>query len=264
MNRKPLIAGNWKLHKNIAETKELTQAIAKKVQSNSSFSENLEVMICPTFTSLSAAKEMINGSQIKLGAQDLSEHESGAYTGEVSAEMLEEIGVSDVLIGHSERRQIFNENDDVIKAKVQRAFATSLNVVLCCGESLEIREANETDKYVTSQIASALEGVEAHDNLAQRLVIAYEPIWAIGTGKTCDSAEANRVIKAIRAKLADIFNAQLAEKIRILYGGSVKPSTIEEQMAQSDIDGALIGGASLKADDFNEIIEKTAAAGCKA
>lgn len=245
--RKPLIAGNWKLNKNISESKELASELTTKITSN-----NVDAMIIPTFTSLAAAKESIKGSSIELGAQDLCQYESGAYTGEISAEMLQEIGVTAVLVGHSERREIFNENNDVIKAKAQRALAAGLKLVLCCGESLETREAGNTDKWVEEQIESALS--ESKINSSEQLVVAYEPIWAIGTGKTCDATEANRVIKVIRAKLAGILGKDLAEETRILYGGSVKPNTIEEQMAQSDIDGALVGGASLKAEDFAQII----------
>lgn len=247
--RKPLIAGNWKLNKNIEESKELA---GKLVEELSGKDLAAEAMIIPTFTSLQMAQAMIKDSAVKLGAQDLCQFESGAYTGEISAEMLKEIGVSSVLVGHSERRQIFNEGDDIINAKLKRALEANLQVILCCGESLETREANKADEWVCKQIESALK-----DNtvaLASELVVAYEPIWAIGTGKTCDASEANRIIKVIRTKLADLLGEDLAKHIRILYGGSVKSSTIEEQMAQSDIDGALVGGASLKADEFSKII----------
>ncbi len=249
MSRKPLIAGNWKLNKNIAETQELASELLNKVKDKN---YDAEMMIIPTFTSLASAQSVIKDSSIELGAQDLCQFEAGAYTGEISAEMLKEIGVTSVLIGHSERRVVFNEDDSIINAKVKRALEANLKIILCCGESLETREAGKTDEWVTGQIEAALK-----DNkiaLASELVVAYEPIWAIGTGKTCESAEANRVIKVIREKLAALLGQDLADNIRILYGGSVKPTSIEEQMAQSDIDGALVGGASLKAEDFAQII----------
>ena len=245
--RKPIIAGNWKLNKNQKETKDLANELVKGLDN-----PQAEVIIFPTFTSLSAAAESIKGSVIKLGAQDFSQYDSGAYTGEVSIEMLKEIGVEVLLIGHSERREIFNEDDSVINAKLSQALKSDLDIILCCGESLETREANKTDEWVTGQIAKALENNSVSN--FQKLSIAYEPIWAIGTGKTCDSAEANRVIAAIRTKVKEILGDVAADQIRILYGGSVKPSSIEEQMAQSDIDGALVGGASLKSEDFLKII----------
>lgn len=258
MSRKPFIAGNWKLNKNIAETKDLTEALAKSIKNNGALN-SVDICIVPTFTSLAAAAEIIsskfsNDEKIKLGAQDLSQYQSGAYTGEVSAEMLLEIGVDLVLIGHSERREIFKEDNSVINAKFKRALEAGLEVILCCGESLETRKAGKTDEWIKSQIESAFEGIKAD---AQKVSIAYEPIWAIGTGETCDSDEANRVIKLIRNKLNSIIGQEQASKMRILYGGSVKPSTISEQMSKSDIDGALVGGASLKSEDFIDIIENT-------
>lgn len=254
MTRKPLIAGNWKLNKNIAETKELASALA---QFNKDNNPTVDVMIVPTFTSLAAAQDCIKDSQIILGAQDFSQHDSGAYTGEVSTEMLKEIGVKAVLIGHSERREIFKEDDEIINAKLNQALKSNLLAVLCCGESLETREAGNTDTWICNQIEAALKNNEINSD--SQLVVAYEPIWAIGTGKTCESNEANRVIKVIRKKLAELLNEDLASKIRILYGGSVKSTTIDAQMAESDIDGALVGGASLKADEFGKIITGAAA-----
>jgi len=245
--RKPIIAGNWKLNKNQEEARTLASELAKGL-------DNLqaEAIIFPTFTSLATAAESIEGSPIKLGAQNFCQFNSGAYTGEISIEMLKEIGVKVLLIGHSERREIFNEDDSVINAKLSQALKSGLEIILCCGESLETREAGKTDEWVKAQIEKALENNEISD--FNKFTIAYEPIWAIGTGKTCDSAEANRVIKIIRDKVKDLLGDSAAEQIRILYGGSVKPSSIEEQMAQSDIDGALVGGASLKAGDFLSII----------
>lgn len=254
--RKPLIAGNWKLNKNIVETRALASEIVAGLDPDAS--NLVDAMIIPTFTSLGSAQEIIGDKTVKLGAQDISQYESGAYTGEINAEMLREIGVEWVLVGHSERREIFKEDDLVIKAKLEQALSSGLKVVLCCGESLETREAGKTDEWVAGQINSALEEIESISNLqgdySSNMAIAYEPIWAIGTGKTCESTEANRVIKLIRETVAKKLGDTQAEQIRILYGGSVKPTTIEEQMAQSDIDGALVGGASLKSQDFLKII----------
>jgi triosephosphate isomerase len=255
MRRKPLIAGNWKLNKNITETKAFAKELQDKVQPKG-LDQKLDIMIIPVFTSLNAAAESLgDNSIIQLGAQDLCQYKSGAYTGEVSAEMLQEIGVSTVLVGHSERREIFGETDAIINAKLIRAFEAGLNVILCCGEPLNIREQGQTDEWVSRQIEEALSKIT---DIKNKLVIAYEPIWAIGTGKTCDAAEANRVIKTIRNKIASICSNEVASSIRILYGGSVKSNSIEEQMSQSDIDGALIGGASLIAEEFLSIINLTA------
>lgn len=252
--RKPLIAGNWKLNKKISETKELVSELSKLIQESKLDAKALpEIIVCPPFTSIAAAAELSNGTDIKVGAQDMSQFDSGAYTGEVNIEMLQELGVDSVLIGHSERRVIFREDDLVINAKVKQALKSNMNFILCCGEELDTREAGQTDSWVEHQIEKALDGNSV--NSADQFTIAYEPIWAIGTGKTCDATEANRVIKVIRAKLAALTSQELADQVRILYGGSVKPNTIEEQMSQSDIDGALVGGASLKAQDFFGIIQ---------
>jgi len=256
MSRKPLIAGNWKLNKGVRETTEFTEGLEVFIADKKIPDSKIEIAIIPSFTSLAAAKSKLK--QAKLGAQDLSQHVSGAYTGEVSAEMLLEHGVEYVLVGHSERREIFAENDAMINQKVSRALAAGLKVIFCCGESLNTREAGKTDEWVCNQIQTGLAGLSA-DKLTDKLVIAYEPIWAIGTGKTCDTPEANRVIKVIRAEIAKLFGADNAANLRILYGGSVKPSSIAEQMAASDIDGALIGGASLVLGDFTSIIESTVA-----
>lgn len=267
--RKALIAGNWKLNKNITETKEFIDEFLKLYNPNSQEdyqAAGIEAMLIPTFTSLSAAAKKLSETGIELGAQDLSEHGSGAFTGEVSAEMLSEVGVSTVLVGHSERREIFKENDSVINAKLKRALGSGLKAILCCGESLETREVDGTDDWISKQIELALEDIneienwsEIENSLSEKLSIAYEPIWAIGTGKTCESPEANRVIKNIRSKLesvlAPLSKEGVADEIKILYGGSVRPNTIEEQMKESDIDGALVGGASLKPEDFSNIIK---------
>lgn len=260
MPRKYLIAGNWKLNMNQAQTKAFLTDLAGELNSRSDL-KNIETMVIPSFTSLQVAKTIIGDKKLNLllGAQDLSQFDSGAYTGEINADMLLEIGVDYVLVGHSERREIFQENDSVINAKLKQAFAKGLKVILCCGESEQTREAGKTDAWVSSQIVSALAGIDAGDKeLASKLVIAYEPIWAIGTGKVCEADEANRVIAVIRTKLKEILGENHANQIRILYGGSVKGSNIDEIIQKSDIDGALVGGASLKKEEILQIISQTA------
>lgn len=257
MKRKKVIAGNWKLNMNQAETKSFLNAIKNDLVQNDL--KQVEVVICPSFTSLATAGQVIKdtGLAIVLGAQNVSQHKSGAYTGEVNTEMLQELGVTQVLVGHSERREYFTEEDSVINAKVKTVIAAGLNVILCCGESEATRESGKTDVWVSSQIEAGIAGLELN-NFASRVTIAYEPIWAIGTGKVCDSAEANRVIKVIRAKLAALLGQSTADSTRILYGGSVKASNIEEILSQSDIDGALVGGASIKVDEFPALVKAAA------
>lgn len=263
--RKPIIAGNWKLNNTVKEAVELTNALKEGLKA---FDKDQlpEVVIAPVFTSLYAVNELIKdcgcghckekgNKRISLGAQNCYYKDNGAYTGEVSVPMLEELGVEYVIIGHSERRQYFGETDEMINLKAKAILEKGLIPIICCGETLEQRESGVTDSHIASQIKKALEGLSNED--IAKSVIAYEPIWAIGTGKTCDSTEANRVIKMIRETVKEVSSPEAADAIRILYGGSVKPNTIEEQMAQSDIDGALVGGASLKADSFLGIIEGT-------
>ena len=253
MARRPIIAGNWKMNNNKAATKELVDGIMYGV-SQLDASKMPEVIIAPSFTSLWQAHDLIrNESKIALAAQNVNPNPSGAYTGEVSLEMLEDFKVQFVIIGHSERRQMFNESDEFINQKAKAILAKGLIPIICCGETLEQREAGVTDEHLASQITKALDGISASD--VEKSVIAYEPIWAIGTGKSCDSIEANRTIGEIRKVVAKLYSQNTADKVRILYGGSVKPSTIVEQMAQPEIDGGLIGGASLKADSFIELIK---------
>lgn len=252
MSRKPVIAGNWKLNNNIEESVNLAEDI--KVQIMDFDAAKLpEVVVAPVFTSLSKVSEVIKDSKIKLSAQNCYWEAKGAFTGEISVAMLEEIGASYVIIGHSERRQYFRETDEMINKKAKAILAGGLIPIICCGESLEQREAGVTDSHIATQIKAALEEISSAD--VAKSVIAYEPIWAIGTGKTCDSTEANRVIKMIRSVVEEVSGKESADSVRILYGGSVNPSSIEEQMAQSDIDGALVGGASLKADSFAAIVK---------
>ena len=259
MSRKPIIAGNWKMNLLQSDAKALYEGI-KSFVSNYKASQLPTVVIAPVFTSLNQVAEIpcdcgCEGSKLYVAGQNCHWEKSGAFTGEISVEMLKDAGCSFVIIGHSERRQYFNETDETVNKKIKAAFAHELKPIVCVGETLEQRESGATDAHIASQIRAALAGISSED--VAKSVIAYEPIWAIGTGKSCDSDEANRVIKMIRGVVAEVAGAAAADSIRILYGGSVKPATIEEQMSKSDIDGALIGGASLKADSFNEIIEKT-------
>ena len=259
MSRKPIIAGNWKMNLLQSEAKSLYEGISSFV-SNYKATQLPTVVIAPVFTSLSQVSSIpcdcgCEGFKLSIAGQNCHWESSGAYTGEISVEMLADAGCSYVIIGHSERRQYFSETDEMINKKAKAILAGGLIPIICCGESLEQRESGITDSWIASQIRAALEGISSED--VAKSVIAYEPIWAIGTGKSCDAEEANRVIKMIRSVVSEVAGSSAADSIRILYGGSVKPSTIEEQMSKSDIDGALIGGASLSAESFNDIIEKT-------
>jgi triosephosphate isomerase len=245
--RKAIIAGNWKMNKTAKEAAQLIIGLRDKVAN-----ANCEVVICPPFTSLAGAVTLTEGTNIKVGAQNMYFEESGAYTGEISPLMLKELGVKYVILGHSERRQIFKEDDALINKKIKAAYLYDLIPIVCCGETLEEREADKTFDIITAQLKADL--VDLTVEQIEGMVIAYEPIWAIGTGKTATSKDANDVIKFIRETIKTMFGSSAAEKIRIQYGGSVKPSTIKEQMAQSDIDGALVGGASLTVDDFSGIV----------
>ncbi len=245
--RRPIIAGNWKMHNTIDQAVALVEELKPLVANATA-----EVVICPTFVCLDAVVKAAKGSNVKIGAQNMYFEEKGAFTGEISPGMLEAIGVDYVVIGHSERRQYFSETDLTVNKKVKAAFLHNMTPILCCGETLEEREANVTEEVVAKQIKLDLAGLDAE--LAEKVVIAYEPIWAIGTGKTATDEQANAVIAFIRKILAEVYSIEVAEKVRIQYGGSVKPSTIKAQMAQSDIDGALVGGASLVATDFAAIV----------
>lgn len=257
MSRKPIIAGNWKMNKLQSEAKELFLSIAYFAEKFTK--EQLPtIVVAPTFTSIAAVESMRCDKcrpLVATAAQNCHWEASGAYTGEISVEMAKDAGCDYVIIGHSERRQYFSETDEMINKKAKAILTGGLIPIICCGETLEQREAGVTDSHIASQIKAALAGLTEEE--IAKSAIAYEPIWAIGTGKTCDSPEANRVIAMIRNVVKEVSTAAAADAIRILYGGSVNPSTIEEQMAQSDIDGALIGGASLKAESFNDIIAKT-------
>ncbi len=245
--RKPIIAGNWKMTMSIAEAKSFVTAIKDQIDG-----KDVEAVICAPFTMLKDLKEATAGTAIKVGAQNMHFEESGAFTGEISPLMLNEIAVDYVIIGHSERRQYFNETDETVNKKVLKALEHRILPILCCGETLEQREADETKKVVKIQVEKGLAGV-VPDVLAD-VVIAYEPIWAIGTGKTATSSQANEVVKFIREVVADLFGEDQAAKVRIQYGGSVKPDNVSEIMSESDIDGALVGGASLKAESYLALV----------
>jgi triosephosphate isomerase (TIM) len=246
--RKPLIAGNWKMNKTVKEAVELINELKPLVKDNN----DCEILVCPTFVCLSEVLKACEGTNIKVGAQNMHFEEKGAFTGEISPVMLKEMKVPYVVIGHSERRQYFNETDEILSKKLRAAFDHDIIPVLCVGETLEQREGNITEKVIENQIKSDLEGISKEE--VERIVVAYEPIWAIGTGKTASSEQANDTIKFIRSVIEGLYGIEIAEKVRILYGGSVKPATIKEQMDQSDIDGGLVGGASLKAEDFAAIV----------
>ncbi len=245
--RTPIIAGNWKMHKNVGEATELARMLDEQVADSP-----VEVVICAPFTSL-AALSALGLSKVKLGAQNMHFADQGAFTGEISASMLEDVGCEFVILGHSERREIFKEDDEFINKKVLKALEIGLKPILCVGETLEQRKADETEAVVVAQTTKGLAGV-APEKLAD-VVIAYEPIWAIGTGETSNGEDANEVIGSIRQTLVKLYGAELAEQVRIQYGGSVKASNIVEFMEQPEIDGALVGGASLNAEDFVGIIK---------
>ena len=247
--RKPLIAGNWKMNTKLEEAENLVRAMLAELDSIGS----VEKVLCPPFISLAAIKELTKGTSIEVGAQNMYFEDKGAYTGEISPLML--IDLCDfVILGHSERRQYFAETDELVNKKVKKALESGLKPILCVGESLEDNEAGRTEQKITSQVNAGLAGISP----TSQLVIAYEPIWAIGTGKAATSKQANATINLIRSILANIWNQETAKAVRILYGGSVTGSNIAEFIAESDIDGALVGGASLKADEFISIVRQTA------
>ncbi len=251
--RTPLIAGNWKCHKTVVEAVALADAVVAAVEPFA----NVEVALCPPFVALAAVRERLAGSRVRLGAQNAYRQE-GAFTGEVAPRML--AGLCDyVILGHSERRHIFGEEDDLINAKLRATLEHGLAPILCVGELLEQNERGETEAVVSAQVRAALAGIEGPRFLEAGGVIAYEPVWAIGTGKPCHGPVANTIIGLIRAILADLYGETIAQATRIQYGGSVKPANIVEFMEQPEIDGALVGGASLQADAFVSLVQQTAA-----
>ena len=246
--RKPIMAGNWKLNKTPNETIVFVEELKPLLTGVN----DVEIVICPPFTSINVATYLTKNTNIKVGAQNLFWEKSGAFTGEVSGDMLKELGCEYVIIGHSERRQYFSETDQMINRKIFAAFAASLIPIVCVGETLQEREAGRVEEVISTQIRESLKGLNAKEH--GKIVIAYEPVWAIGTGKTATPQQANEVHILIRKLLQEIFGGFAAD-IRIQYGGSVKPENIKELMAQSDIDGALIGGAALKADSFEKLVK---------
>lgn len=245
--RKPIIAGNWKMHKLTSEALELVNGVKSKIKET-----DVEVVVCCPFTVLSEVEKAIRGSNVKLGAQNMHWEDEGAYTGEISANMLKDIGVDYVIIGHSERRQYFNESDETVNKKVIKAISAGLKPIVCVGETLEEKESNKTFDIIKKQILAAFDNIHKDDLI--NTVIAYEPIWAIGTGKTASSNEANQVISYIRSLIEEKYGIEISEEIRIQYGGSVKPENVTEIMNEIDIDGALVGGASLDIEKFLELV----------
>ncbi|MGI6149036.1 MAG: triose-phosphate isomerase [Firmicutes bacterium] len=245
--RTPIIAGNWKMHKTVSQAVELCRKLEAALQDSP-----VEVVVCPPFTALSAAFAL-GMSKVKLGAQNMYAADKGAYTGEISPVMLKDVGCQYVILGHSERRQYFKEDDEFVAEKAAKAFEYGIKPIICVGESLEQRRAGQTTEIVVTQTKGALAKITP-DQISD-VVIAYEPIWAIGTGENATGADANEVIGTIRATIAELFGQDKADQVRIQYGGSVKPENIAEFMHQPEIDGALVGGASLSADDFIKIVQ---------
>ena len=248
--RKQFIAGNWKMLKDLVETAELINGL--KTQAGS-FDRSVTVAVCPPFTSLAIAANLLKDSPMKLGAQNMSEHDEGAYTGEISWKMLKSVGCEYVILGHSERRQYFNETNELINAKARKALANGLKPIICVGETLDQREKGVTSQIITAQIKGVLAGISSQD-LGQ-VTIAYEPVWAIGTGKNATPVQAQEVHFGIRKLIGQLYNWAVAEGIILQYGGSVKPENARDLLAQDDIDGALVGGACLKVESFAAIIK---------
>lgn len=245
--RTPVIAGNWKLFKTIAESVALADELKLLVANNN----GVEIVVSPVFTALSRVSDALAGSNIKLAAQNCFWEEEGAFTGEVAPKLLKDAGCSHVIIGHSERRQYFGETDVTVNKKTKAAIAAGLNAIVCVGETLAERESGQTFAVIETQLTGSLAGLSTE--AFTHIVIAYEPVWAIGTGKTASDAQAQDVHAFIRQLVARLFNQSVAEAVRILYGGSVKPDNVKGLMSQPDIDGALVGGASLKAESFAAI-----------
>ncbi|MGQ7890986.1 triose-phosphate isomerase [Paenibacillus sp. WC2504] len=247
MSRKPIIAGNWKMFKTVSE------AVSFVNEVKGSTIEGVESVICSPFTNLPALVEAVKGTDLHVGAQNLHFEDNGAFTGEISGVMLKDLGVEYVIIGHSERRAYFAETDEIVNKKVAAAFKHGLKPILCVGEKLEEREAGQTKDVCKVQTEAAFAGLSAEQ--AAQVVIAYEPIWAIGTGKSSTAADAQDVIGYIRELVSGLYGASVADAVRIQYGGSVKPNNIAEYMAQPDIDGALVGGASLESASYIQLVQ---------
>jgi triosephosphate isomerase (TIM) len=253
MSRKVFIAGNWKLNKTAAEAVETVKALAAEVAGI----DNVDISVFPTFLSVLSAKEAAAGTNVNVGVQNMHFAESGAYTGEVSAAMLKEHGISQVIIGHSERRQYFNETDETVNKRTLAALDAGIKPLTCIGETLAERESGNMEKVLETQLRGGLAGFTAEQ--MEKTVLAYEPVWAIGTGVTASPQQAQDAHAFIRKTLTDIFGTETAEKVIIQYGGSVKAANVAELIGQKDIDGALVGGASLKAEDFGALLKNASA-----
>ena len=245
--RKKIVAGNWKMNYGLDETQNLISGL-KKIPKTSS----VEIVIAPPFTSLYSAFESLRDTDIHVAAQNMHEAESGAFTGEISAKMLKSVGVNTVILGHSERRSIFNEDDDLLAEKVNTALKHNLRIIYCFGEQLKDRKYNEHQEVVYKQISNGLFHLDA--DAWKNIVLAYEPVWAIGTGETATPDQAQDMHEYIRCEVADEYDKKLADNLTILYGGSVKPANAKEIFSKKDVDGGLIGGSSLKAEDFMAIV----------
>lgn len=256
--RPKIIAGNWKMFKTLDESKDLVQGIKDRLTFPLG---STKVIVCPPYTSLSLVQSLTSGTSIAVGAQNMYLEDEGAFTGEISPKMLRAVGCTFVILGHSERRQYFSETNEFINAKARKAIASGLTPIICVGETLEQREKNITDQVVTTQIRGVLKEIGSAD--VERLIVAYEPVWAIGTGKTATPAQAQEVHLLIRKTIGQMYSWAVAEKVVIQYGGSVKPENSRDLLTQSDIDGALVGGACLKTDSFISIIENAVIASKK-
>ncbi len=247
--RKPIIAGNWKMHKTAGEG----VALVQEINALTNTVTDVEIVVCPPFTTLAAVAGATAGTNIGLGAQNMHWEDKGAFTGEIAPSMLKDAGCTHVIIGHSERRQYFAETDQTVNNKLKAALKAGLKAIVCVGETLAEREASATEKVVGIQVKGGLEGLSAEQ--VAGIVIAYEPVWAIGTGRTASADDANAVCAFIRRTVAEMVGEASADSVRIQYGGSVKPDNVAELMAKSDIDGALVGGASLEAESFSKLVK---------
>lgn len=247
--RKPIIVGNWKMNNTVSEAVTLVKDLIPRIRDV----DNVDIGVGPPFTALNAVVETCAGTNVAVAAQNIYWEDSGAFTGEISPGMLVEVGCKYAIIGHSERRTIMGETDEMVNKKIFAALKHNLTPIVCIGETLDQRELNQTFSIIETQVNAGLAGLSTDE--VKRIVLAYEPIWAIGTGKTATPDQAQEVHAFIRKKLTELFNTEVADTIRIQYGGSVKPENIAELMAQEDLDGALVGGASLKADSFADIIK---------
>ena len=253
MTRKKLMAGNWKMNKTIGEAVALAQNISNQYEDR--WADSCDVVVCPPFVDLKPAKTVFEFDRVEIGvgAQNVHWEESGAYTGEISVPMLKEIGCTWCIVGHSERRGYFGETNEDVNKKVKALTAAKINPIVCVGESLEVRDEGTTLEFVCAQVRAAFAGVDS--SLAKDCVIAYEPIWAIGTGRTATPEQAQEVCAAIRSTIAEMYGDSIAEEMRVLYGGSMNPGNVKQLVAQPDIDGGLIGGAALKHESFVQLIE---------